>query len=68
MKSSISENFLGHALSPPHLLSPLPISPPRSRLRAAPEPAASTGYYYQRMDLITFGKYATCLFNESDCQ
>jgi hypothetical protein len=32
-----------------------------------PEPAASTGCY-QRMDLVTFGKYAVRLFNKSDCQ
>jgi hypothetical protein len=67
MKSSIPENFLGRALSPPHLLSPLPVSPPTSRLRAAPEPTASTGCC-QRMDLVAFGKYATRLFNESDSQ
>jgi hypothetical protein len=35
MKSSIPENFLGRALSPPHLLSTLPVSAPASRLRAA---------------------------------
>jgi hypothetical protein len=67
MKSSISENVLGRALSPPHLLSPLPVSPPASCLRAAPEPAASTGCY-QRLDLIALGKYATRLFNEKDSQ
>jgi hypothetical protein len=31
------------------------------------EPAASRGCY-QRMELVTFGKYATHLFIESDCQ
>ncbi|HWY14110.1 MAG TPA: hypothetical protein VNX86_03110 [Rhizomicrobium sp.] len=67
MKSSIPENFLGRALSPPHLLSPLLVLPPASRLRAAPEPAAFTGCY-QRLDLVTFGKSATRLFNERDSQ
>ena len=42
--------------------------PPPQQEYIEPGPFDLSGCHYQRMDLITFGKYATCLFKESDCQ
>jgi len=65
MTSPMSEDSLDRAVSPPPLRSP-PNAPPAPSLRAAPEPAVSTGFCL-RLDAAAFDRYAGRLFHEGGC-